>query len=171
MLVGALALLAVGALMLDARGSDTSHRALRRPPLASLVANTASHADCGADPRSAAAHAQRAAQEAAEHWQRYPFAPQVGVKALVLQREAAHCRHLAGDSSEALADARRVDAMLSALEHDLQALELRLHRASERDAGLDVTRHARHMLAILPPGDSAYHRFLLALRHGTEAAR
>jgi hypothetical protein len=99
-------------------------------------------------------------------WERYPFAPAEGPRALALLSEAAHCLELARDEDAATTLRRRTARLSARIEGDYRELRIRLERALAARRDGQALRATRRLRALLQDQRGAYASHLRTLEHG-----
>jgi hypothetical protein len=99
-------------------------------------------------------------------WERYPFAPEEGPRALALISEAAHCLELAGDAPAANALRHHSARLSTRIEGDYRELRIRLERALAARRHGQALRATRRLRALLNERRGPYASHLRTLEHG-----
>jgi len=111
------------------------------------------------------AHAASAKSE------RYPFAPQDGVRAVVLYRQAARCYEAAGDSGRAGELDDRAAELADRVDEDYRTARFRLERALEQERLADALAETRQLRALLSHRSGPYVEWLGELERRLELAQ
>ncbi|MGD8858911.1 MAG: hypothetical protein PVI30_02800 [Myxococcales bacterium] len=119
-----------------------------------------------AAPETPRRRAREAELRGQSKWERYPFAPEEGPRALALLSEAAHCLELARDEDAATALRRRGARLSARIEGDYRELRIRLERALAARRDGQALRATRRLRALLQDRRGPYASHLRTLEHG-----
>ncbi len=147
-----IALLAGGTMFVLRETKPELPRRTKHDPPALVTEDTAR---CEASGDVARSQAERAAEAATLHDERYPFDPQDGIQAITLYAQAAACFEAAG-VGEAAAEARsKAEALRAKIAEDFLHARFRLRRALTEKRYQDALQEARRVSRFVQhvPGD------------------